>query len=366
MIPPKPKEYTRHCLRKGCYEEARAPFRDGMGRCPKHQREIDRKSADRKAARDGWPETSPCLMGFTPVTHPGTVGQTSTQRGHFTPILEGLDFNLTLSTGSLDEVKTYSPHFSEVALEKNLYAGDPVFVDLKKLFDKMQKPETKEAVRRAFASTSEQLGNAARLAASGVTDSERNLVQRLAHDQFLMGNYEAEQLLRGLLVRSDRVKSAEDDATRRYSQATDAQARADQLQRQLDAAVTVTQAQGKKVEELEKREADGYWRKLAERRAAELGYLKDPTWTTGEQKTIHPAQFVSAHLLNTIRFIENVQPEYAGEEDDRYWSGPGLTGPEKFPVYPFLLKEARQRGLLLCKDKLRVKPAELVDTEETT
>lgn len=333
---------------------ARHEDHTGPCRCTHHQQLADARYERRRIERTKIPPTK-----FTPIDDLPPVWPTG-KEGGFTPAAGPGK----VAPAAFDEAKTYPQHYSDVALEKNLYAGDPVFDKMKKLFDEKQR----SAVMKTFAATSEQLGNAARLSASGPNLEEKNRVLALAQDEFRKRNFENEQLLRGLLVRSDRVKSAEEDATFRYRQANASQARADELQRKLDTAATVTQTQARKIEELEKRERDGYWRKLAEDRAAELQTLKDPKWTTADRRTLRPSEFVNGHLTNTIRFIENLQPDVIFTDYDGDAAGADEIvvdrGPDTVPVYPLLLKEARKRGLLICRDRVKIKPAEIVEIED--
>lgn len=310
---------------------ARQEEHTGPCRCTHHQQLADARYERRRIERTKIPPTK-----FTPIDDLPPVWPTG-KEGGFTP---------ATGPGTVAPASFTAPQSLEDRVLKN-----PL-----------------RAVKDLFTATPEQLGNAARLAASGVTGHERMLIEELAREQMKKGNYTTEMLLRGLLVRSERVKFAEDDATFRYRQANASQARADELQRKLDTAATITQTQARKIEELEKRESEGYWRKLAEDRAAELQTLKDPKWTTADRRTLRPSEFVNGHLTNTIRFIENLQPDVIFTDYDGDAAGADEIvvdrGPDTVPVYPLLLKEARKRGLLICRDRVKIKPAEIVEIED--
>lgn len=362
---------------ENCYNEeqpcGRVVGHTGPCRCGYHQGLRDEAALRRKVEAgkipptkftpiEELPHTDPLLQkvaevrkvgGFTPATGPGTVAPAA------------------FTTGSLDEPREWPRSYSQTAIDNQLYP---------ELKDRVLKNPLR-AVRDLFTSTPEQLGNAARLAASGVTGSERILVEELAQEEMRKGNYATEMLLRGLLVRSERVKQAEDDAARRYQQAMNAQTNADLLQRKLDQAATITQAQAKKLEAAEAARNDvqrvlDYTKKNLEETdrlrkkhfldtqtlKAKLDVRSDSTtWTTASGDVLFPRQFSADHLMNTIRYIERL-PEKEPREIICDYDGDGgpvfepgePAGPDRYNVYPLLLKEARKRGFLLSHDKIEI------------
>jgi hypothetical protein len=64
-------------------------------------------------------------------------------------------------------------------------------------------------------------------------------------------------------------------------------------------------------------------------------------WVTAYGQSMDPQDFCDGHLLNTIRFIER----------------PPLWACRDTSIYPFLLQEARKRGLLKTSDRLQITEA---------
>lgn len=81
---------------------------------------------------------------------------------------------------------------------------------------------------------------------------------------------------------------------------------------------------------------------------------QEPVWNAADGRKLRAADFVDGHLINTIKYIERIpatEPEelicdYDGDAGPVMDSGKP-AGPDRFPIYPLLLAEARKRKLTL-------------------
>lgn len=88
---------------------------------------------------------------------------------------------------------------------------------------------------------------------------------------------------------------------------------------------------------------------------------QEPVWNAADGRKLRVSDFVDGHLINTIKFIERLEPEdskelicdYDGDAGPVMDSGKP-AGPERYPIYPLLLAEARKRNLSLEHDPVEV------------